>query len=77
MKLILEDKQFKRIVQQISEIKKNRSLLASRKAGITATDNTVQINPMRYSEYIRNKVGVEMNDLEDNWYTEDNSDAQL
>jgi hypothetical protein len=77
VKLILENKQFERIIQQIAEVKKNRSLLATRKAGITATENAVQINPMRYSEYIREKVGIEMNDLEDNWYSEDNSDSQI
>jgi hypothetical protein len=79
MKLILEKKQYERMVLTLTEMKKSRSLLAARKAGIGAIfpKTAVESNPMRFRPYTREQMGIEETDLSDNFYTEDNSDPQL
>jgi hypothetical protein len=79
MKLILEENQFIHVIQKITEAANNRSLLASRKAGIGSIFpiDALKNNPQRFRSYERERAGIEEIDLNNNWYAEDNSDAQL
>jgi hypothetical protein len=79
MKLILEEQQLKRVIQKIAESSSNRSLLSLRKAGVGSIfpKSTILNNPDRFRPYERERAGFEEADLENNWYTEDNSDDQM
>lgn len=79
MKLIIEEQQLKRVIQRIAESSSNRSLLSLRKAGVgSILPKSVMLNnPQRFRPYEREKAGLEEADLENNWYSEDNSDNQL
>lgn len=79
MKLIIEEKQFERITAKIAESATNRSLLASRKAGISAIfpKGAFESNPLRFRPAELERKGIEEADAEENFYVEDNSDPQL
>lgn len=79
MKLLIEESQFKRLIQKINEAKTTRSLLNARKAGIGAIfpKNAIMANPLRFRYYEREKAGIEEADLMNGFYPEDNSDPQL
>ena len=78
MKLVIEENQFKRIIAKIAEGKYGRSLLTTRKAGISAIfpKSAIMSNPLRFRPYERQKLGIEEADLNYETIT-DNSDAQL
>lgn len=78
MKLILEDNQLKRVVENILEGKMARSLLATRKSGVGAIfpQNAIENNPLRFRPYEREKLGIEELDIEYQ-QPQDNSDTQI
>lgn len=79
MKLLIEQEQFNRLINKIVESSNNRSLLAMRKVGVSssASKNTVLNSPNRVSDNENERIGLEMKDLEKQYYEEDNSDPQM
>ena len=79
MKLIIEEKQLKRVTAKIAEAATNRSLLASRKAGISAIfpKGAFMSNPARFRPSELERKGAEESDAEENFYVEDNGDPQM
>ena len=81
MKLIVEEQQYTRIVQKLTEFTSNRSLLVAHKSGIGSIfpKAAMMANPLRFRSNELEKAGAEAaDDTEaEDFYVEDNSDPQL
>lgn len=79
MKLLIEEQQYRKIIQTLIETSSNRSLLSLRRVsgGAIFPQGAMLNNPERFRPFEREQFGIEEKDLETDWYHEDNSDDQM